>query len=174
MTEQEVKNAIRNIPDFPQKGIQFKDLTTVFVRPDCLTWLKQQMVNKYQGKGITKVIGIESRGFIIAPMVAEAIGAGFVPIRKPGKLPAEVVEVSYKKEYGTDVIQIHKDALTSDDIVVLHDDLLATGGTMQAAISLVRQFGVKQIYVDFIVELDALKGREVFDKDVTVESLIHF
>ncbi|MBO7546395.1 MAG: adenine phosphoribosyltransferase [Paludibacteraceae bacterium] len=174
MTEQEVKNAIRNIPDFPQKGIQFKDLTTVFVRPDCLTWLKQQMVNKYQGKGITKVIGIESRGFIIAPMVAEAIGAGFVPIRKPGKLPAEVVEVSYKKEYGTDVIQIHKDALTSDDIVVLHDDLLATGGTMQAAISLVKQFGVKQIYVDFIVELDALKGREVFDKDVTVESLIHF
>ena len=174
MTEQEVKNAIRNIPDFPQKGIQFKDLTTVFVRPDCLTWLKQQMVNKYQGKGITKVIGIESRGFIIAPMVAEAIGAGFVPIRKPGKLPAEVVEVSYKKEYGIDVIQIHKDALTSDDIVVLHDDLLATGGTMQAAISLVKQFGVKQIYVDFIVELDALKGREVFDKDVTVESLIHF
>ena len=174
MTEQEVKNAIRNIPDFPQKGIQFKDLTTVFVRPDCLTWLKRQMVNKYQGKGVTKVIGIESRGFIIAPMVAEAIGAGFVPIRKPGKLPAEVVEVSYKKEYGTDVIQIHKDALTSDDIVVLHDDLLATGGTMQAAISLVKQFGVKQIYVDFIVELDALKGREVFDKDVTVESLIHF
>ena len=174
MTEQEVKNAIRNRPDFPQKGIQFKDLTTVFVRPDCLTWLKQQMVNKYQGKGVTKVIGIESRGFIIAPMVAEAIGAGFVPIRKPGKLPAEVVEVSYKKEYGTDVIQIHKDALTSDDIVVLHDDLLATGGTMQAAISLVKQFGVKQIYVDFIVELDALKGREVFDKDVTVESLIHF
>ena len=174
MTEQEVKNAIRNIPDFPQKGIQFKDLTTVFVRPDCLTWLKQQMVNKYQGKGVTKVIGIESRGFIIAPMVAEAISAGFVPIRKPGKLPAEVVEVSYKKEYGTDVIQIHKDALTSDDIVVLHDDLLATGGTMQAAISLVKQFGVKQIYVDFIVELDALKGREVFDKDVTVESLIHF
>ena len=174
MTEQEVKNAIRNIPDFPQKGIQFKDLTTVFVRPGCLTWLKQQMVNKYQGKGVTKVIGIESRGFIIAPMVAEAIGAGFVPIRKPGKLPAEVVEVSYKKEYGTDVIQIHKDALTSDDIVVLHDDLLATGGTMQAAISLVKQFGVKQIYVDFIVELDALKGREVFDKDVTVESLIHF
>ena len=174
MTEQEVKNAIRNIPEFPQKGIQFKDLTTVFVRPDCLTWLKQQMVNKYQGKGVTKVIGIESRGFIIAPMVAEAIGAGFVPIRKPGKLPAEVVEVSYKKEYGTDVIQIHKDALTSDDIVVLHDDLLATGGTMQAAISLVKQFGVKQIYVDFIVELDALKGREVFDKDVTVESLIHF
>ena len=174
MTLQEVKNAIRNIPDFPQKGIQFKDLTTVFIRPECLSWLKEQMISKYKGLGVTKVIGIESRGFIMAPMVAEAIGAGFVPIRKPGKLPAEVVEARYEKEYGTDVIQIHKDALCPDDIVVLHDDLLATGGTMQAAISLVKQFGVKKIYADFIVELDALKGREIFDKDVIVESLIHF
>ena len=174
MTLQEVKNAIRNIPDFPQKGIQFKDLTTVFISPECLSWLKEKMVSKYQGLGVTKVIGIESRGFIMAPMVAEAIGAGFVPIRKPGKLPAKVVEARYEKEYGVDVIQIHKDALCPDDIVVLHDDLLATGGTMQAAISLVKQFGVKKIYADFIVELDALKGREVFDKDVVVESLIHF
>ena len=174
MTLQEVKNAIRNIPDFPQKGIQFKDLTTVFIRPECLSWLKEQMVEKYKGLGVTKVIGIESRGFILAPMVAEAIGAGFVPIRKPGKLPAKVVEINYKKEYGVDVIQIHKDALSADDVVVLHDDLLATGGTMQAAINLVKQFGVKKIYVDFIVELDALKGRKVFDKDVVVESLIHF
>ena len=174
MTEEQVKQAIRNIPDFPQKGIQFKDLTTVFIRPECLSWLKEQMISKYKGLGVTKVIGIESRGFIMAPMVAEAIGAGFVPIRKPGKLPAEVVEARYEKEYGNDVIQIHKDALCPDDIVVLHDDLLATGGTMQAAISLVKQFGVKKIYADFIVELDALKGREIFDKDVTVESLIHF
>ena len=174
MTVEQVKQAIRNIPDFPQKGIQFKDLTTVFIRPECLSWLKEQMISKYKGLGVTKVIGIESRGFIMAPMVAEAIGAGFVPIRKPGKLPAEVVEARYEKEYGTDVIQIHKDALCPDDIVVLHDDLLATGGTMQAAISLVKQFGVKKIYADFIVELDALKGREIFDKDVIVESLIHF
>ena len=174
MTVEQVKQAIRNIPDFPQKGIQFKDLTTVFIRPECLSWLEEQMISKYKGLGVTKVIGIESRGFIMAPMVAEAIGAGFVPIRKPGKLPAEVVEARYEKEYGTDVIQIHKDALCPDDIVVLHDDLLATGGTMQAAISLVKQFGVKKIYADFIVELDALKGREIFDKDVIVESLIHF
>ena len=174
MTVEQVKQAIRNIPDFPQKGIQFKDLSTVFIRPECLSWLKEQMISKYKGLGVTKVIGIESRGFIMAPMVAEAIGAGFVPIRKPGKLPAEVVEARYEKEYGTDVIQIHKDALCPDDIVVLHDDLLATGGTMQAAISLVKQFGVKKIFADFIVELDALKGREIFDKDVTVESLIHF
>ena len=107
-------------------------------------------------------------------MVAEAIGAGFVPIRKPGKLPAETVEESYKKEYGVDIIQVHKDALTPNDIVVIHDDLLATGGTMQAAIRLAKRFGVKKIYADFIVELDALKGREVFDKDVEVASLIHF
>ena len=174
MTAEEVKKIIRNIPDFPVKGIQFKDLTTVFIQPQCLTWLKEEMVCKYKDKGVTKVVGIESRGFIIAPMVAESIGAGFVPIRKPGKLPAEVVEARYEKEYGFDVIQIHKDALSADDVVVLHDDLLATGGTMQAAISLVKQFGVKKIYVDFIVELDALHGREVFDKDVMVESLIHF
>lgn len=174
MTVEQVKQAIRNIPDFPQKGIQFKDLTTVFIRPECLSWLKEQMISKYKDLGVTKVIGIESRGFIMAPMVAEAIGAGFVPIRKPGKLPAEVVEARYEKEYGIDVIQIHKDALCPDDIVVLHDDLLATGGTMQAAISLVKQFGVKKIYADFIVELDALNGREIFDKDVIVESLIHF
>ena len=174
MTAEEVKKLIRNIPDFPTKGIQFKDLTTVFIRPECLSWLKEEMVRKYKDKGVTKVVGIESRGFIIAPMVAEAIGAGFVPIRKPGKLPAEVVEARYEKEYGTDVIQIHKDALNANDVVVLHDDLLATGGTMQAAISLVKQFGVKKIYADFIVELDALNGRDVFDKDVAVESLIHF
>ena len=167
MTTEEVKKIIRNIPDFPVKGIQFKDLTTVFIRPQCLTWLKEEMVRKYRAKGITKIIGIESRGFIIAPMVAEAIGAGFVPIRKPGKLPAEVVEARYEKEYGFDVIQIHKDALSADDV-------LATGGTMQAAISLVKQFGVKKIYADFIVELDDLHGRDVLDKDVIVESLIHF
>ena len=174
MTTEQVKQYIRNIPDFPQKGIQFKDLTTVFVRPECLTWLKEQLVKKYREKGVTKVVGIESRGFILAPMLAEAIGAGFVPIRKPGKLPAETVEVSYDKEYGKDVIQIHKDALCKDDVIVLHDDLLATGGTMQAAIQLAKQFGVKKIYADFIVELDALEGRKVFDSDVEVESLIHF
>lgn len=174
MTAEEVKKAIRNVPDFPQKGIQFKDLTTVFMRPECLTWLKQEMVNKYKSLGVTKVLGIESRGFIIAPMVAEAIGAGFVPVRKPGKLPAETVEESYKKEYGVDIIQVHKDALTPNDVVLLHDDLLATGGTMQAAIHLAKRFGVKKIYADFIVELDDLKGRDVFDKDVEVSSLIHF
>lgn len=174
MTTEDVKGLIRNIPDFPKKGIQFKDLTTAFMNPDCLKWMKEELVKKYQDKGVTKVVGIESRGFIIAPMVAEAIGAGFVPVRKPGKLPAEVVEVSYAKEYGTDTIQMHKDALNENDIVVLHDDLLATGGTMAAAVELAKKFGVKKIYVDFLVELDGLEGRKVFDQDIQVESLIHF
>lgn len=174
MNEVEMKGIIRNIPDFPKKGIQFKDMTTAFAKPECLTWMKEELIKKYQDKGITKVVGIESRGFIMAPMLAEAIGAGFVPVRKPGKLPAEVVEVSYAKEYGTDTIQMHKDALCEDDVVVLHDDLLATGGTMAAAVELAKKFNVKKIYVDFLVELDALEGRKVFGDDIVVESLIHF
>jgi len=173
MTAEEVKGYIRNIPDFPIKGIQFKDLTTVFIRPDCLKWLREELTTMYKNKGITKVLGLESRGMIVAPMIAEAIGAGFVPVRKPGKLPAEVIEAHYEKEYGTDTIQMHKDALNKDDIVLIHDDLLATGGTMSAAIDLVKQIGVKKIYVNFIIELDDLNGRDKFDKNVIVESLIH-
>lgn len=174
MTLEEVKGIVRNIPDFPIPGIQFKDLTTAFLCPEALSCMKDEMVKLYQNKGITKVVGIESRGFIMAPMVANEIGAGFVPIRKPGKLPAEVVELSYSKEYGTDTIQIHKDSLTTEDVVLLHDDLLATGGTMKAAVELCKKFGVKKIYVNFLVELDGLEGRKVFDKDIEVESLIHF
>lgn len=174
MTLEEVKGIVRNIPDFPVKGIQFKDLTTAFINPDALQVLKNEMVELYKGKGITKVIGIESRGFILAPAVAVEIGAGFVPIRKPGKLPAEVVEESYQKEYGVDTIQIHKDALTADDIVLLHDDLLATGGTMKAAVNLCKKFGVKKIYVNFLVELDDLKGKALLENDAEVVSLIHY
>lgn len=163
MTAQEVKNAIRNVPDFPVKGIQFKDITTALDKPECLRWMRDKMVETYKDKGITKVVGIESRGFILAPAVAMEIGAGFVPVRKPGKLPAETVEVSYQKEYGVDVIQIHKDALNESDIVLIHDDILATGGTMDAAIQLVKKMGVKKVYVDFILELVGLNGRELLE-----------
>lgn len=163
MTAQEVKNAIRNVPDFPVKGIQFKDITTALDKPECLRWMRDKMVETYKDKGITKVVGIESRGFILAPAVAMEIGAGFVPVRKPGKLPAETVEVSYQKEYGVDVIQIHKDALNENDIVLIHDDILATGGTMDAAIQLVKKMGVKKVYVDFILELVGLNGRELLE-----------
>ncbi|MBR1426016.1 MAG: adenine phosphoribosyltransferase [Paludibacteraceae bacterium] len=174
MTIEEVKASIRNIADFPIPGIQFKDLTTAFRAPESLRWMYNEMVAHYKDMGITKIVGIESRGFILAPGVAVGIGAGFVPIRKPGKLPADTISVSYAKEYGTDTIEIHRDALCADDVVVIHDDLLATGGTMAAAIELVRKAGVKKIYISFLVELDGLKGREVFPKDVEVYSLIHF
>lgn len=163
MTAQEVKDAIRNVPDFPVKGIQFKDITTALDKPECLCWMRDKMVETYKNKGITKVVGIESRGFILAPAVAMEIGAGFVPVRKPGKLPAETVEVSYAKEYGMDVIQIHKDALNENDVVLIHDDILATGGTMDAAIQLVKKMGVKTIYVDFILELVGLNGRVLLE-----------
>ena len=174
MTLEEVKQTVRNIPDFPIPGIQFKDLTTAFLNPDALRTMKEAMVALYKDKGITKVVGIESRGFIMAPAVAIELGAGFVPIRKPGKLPGEVIEETYAKEYGTDTIQIHKGALSEDDIVLLHDDLLATGGTMLAAIRLSHKFGVKKIYVNFLTELDGLEGRKVFDPSIEVTSLFHF
>lgn len=173
MTAEEVKLQIRNIPDFPVMGIQFKDITTALQQPECLRWMRDEMVNLYKNKGITKIVGIESRGFIIAPAVAMELGVGFVPIRKPGKLPAETVEISYQKEYGVDTIQMHKDALSADDVVLLHDDLLATGGTMAAAIELVKKFGVKKVYVNFLIELDFLNGRELLEKGAEVDSLIH-
>lgn len=173
MTAEEVKQQIRNIPDFPVKGIQFKDITTALRKPDCLRWIRNEMVNLYKDKGITKVVGIESRGFITAPAVAMELGVGFVPIRKPGKLPAETVEISYQKEYGVDTIQIHKDAISADDVVLIHDDLLATGGTMAAAVELVKKFGVKKVYVNFIIELDVLNGRKVLTNATEVDTLIH-
>lgn len=173
MTAEEVKQQIRNIPDFPVKGIQFKDITTALRQPDCLRWMRNEMVNLYKDKGITKVVGIESRGFIVAPAVAMELGVGFVPIRKPGKLPAETVEISYQKEYGVDTIQIHRDAISADDIVLIHDDLLATGGTMAAAVELIKKFGVKKVYVNFIIELDVLNGRKVLTNATEVDTLIH-
>lgn len=173
MTAEEVKQQIRNIPDFPVKGIQFKDITTALRKPECLRWMRDEMVNLYKDKGITKVVGIESRGFIIAPAVAMELGVGFVPIRKPGKLPAETVEMSYQKEYGIDTIQIHKDSISADDVVLIHDDLLATGGTMAAAVELVKKFGVKKVYVNFIIELDVLNGRQVLTNATEVDTLIH-
>ena len=160
MTVEEVKALVRNVPDFPIKGIQFKDITTVLDDPEGLRWMRDEIVKKYKDLGITKVAGIESRGFIIAPAVAMELGVGFVPIRKPNKLPAETVSVTYAKEYGEDTIQIHKDALKPDDVVLIHDDILATGGSMEAAINLVKKLGVKKIYVNCCIELIGLPGRE--------------
>ena len=172
MTVEEVKKAIRNVPDFPIKGIQFKDITTALARHDCLCWMKDEIVRRYKDLGITQVVGIESRGFILAPAVAMEIGAGFVPIRKPNKLPGETLKVQYDKEYGKDTIEIHKDALTPEDIVLIHDDILATGGSMYAAVELVRKAGVKKIYTNCLIELEGLNGKQFLaDKGVEIECL---
>lgn len=174
MNGEEVKKEIRDVVDFPIKGIVFRDLTTAFKNPECMRFFENEMYELYKDKGITKVVGIESRGFIMAPVLATKIGAGFVPIRKKGKLPAETIDMSYAKEYGEDTIQIHKDALDTNDVVLLHDDLLATGGTMKAACDLVKKFGVKKIYVNFLIELDDLHGRDIFENSIEVDSLIHY
>ena len=165
---------LRCIPDFPQKGINFRDVTTLFKNPECLRIMVDELYEIYKDKGITKIVGIESRGFVIASALAVKLGAGIVLCRKPGKLPAETVSESYEKEYGSDTIEIHKDAITSEDVVLLHDDLLATGGTMKAAYNLVKKFNPKNIYVNFIIEItdEGLHGRDLFNKETELTTLI--
>ena len=174
VTIHDIKDSIRDIPDFPKKGILFKDLTTAFKNPEILHSISERIFNYYLNKGITKVIGIESRGFIVGSIVAEKLKAGFVPIRKPGKLPAETYKYQYDLEYGTDIVEIHKDALDPNDIVLLHDDLLATGGTVGAALKLIRKFNIQEVYVNFIVELSFLNGRQSIDEDIDIFSIIKF
>ena len=171
---EKVKNVVRNIPDFPVPGIQFKDLTTAFKDPESLAVMADALADLYRDKGVTRVVGIEARGFIGGAILATKLGAGFVPLRKPGKLPAEVIKKSYTKEYGTDTIEIHKDAITPDDVVVIHDDLLATGGTMLAAYDLVKSMHPKKIYINFICDLADLNGRYVFPPEVEITSLFTF
>ena len=165
---------LRNVPDFPIPGIQFKDVSTLYKHPRCLRIMVNELYELYKDKGITKVVGIESRGFVIGAALAYKLGAGFVMCRKPGKLPAETRKESYMKEYGKDTIEIHTDAITEKDVVLLHDDLLATGGSMLAAYNLVRQFSPKQTYINFIIELtiEGLHGRAMFPKDVDITTLI--
>ena len=165
---------LRCIPDFPQKGINFRDVTTLFKDPECMNIMLEELYEMYKDKGITKIVGIESRGFVMASALAIKLGAGVVLCRKPGKLPAETVQESYSKEYGTDTIEIHKDAITSDDVVLLHDDLLATGGTMKAAYNLVQKFSPKKTFINFIIEIkdEGCHGGDIFDKDVEITTLL--
>ena len=165
---------LRCIPDWPIKGVNFRDVTTLFKNADCLRTISDEMYELYKDKGITKIVGIESRGFVMSSAVAIKLGAGIVLCRKPGKLPCETVQESYAKEYGIDTIEIHKDAINENDIVLLHDDLLATGGTMKAACDLVKKFHPKKIYCNFIIELinENLDGREKFDDDIEITTLI--
>ncbi len=172
MSVEKLKASLRTVPDFPVKGILFWDVTTMFKDAGCLRELEETLYQLYKDKGITKVVGLESRGFVMGPALAVRLGAGFVMARKPGKLPAETLSETYDKEYGHDTIEIHKDAITPDDVVLIHDDLLATGGTVAAAARLVSQFGPKRTLINFIIEIEELEGRKVLPEGVEVTSVI--
>ena len=172
MNKELLLSNLRNIPDFPIPGIQFKDVTSLFKKAECLRELDNALYELYKDCGITKVVGIESRGFVMGAALAVKLNAGFVPIRKPGKLPAETISESYAKEYGTDTIEIHKDAIDESDIVLIHDDLLATGGTALAAYHLVKRLNPKKVMINFLIELDGLNGREIFPEEADVKSLL--
>ncbi len=174
MTVEDLKLIIRDVPDFPSKGIIFRDLTTLIKDGKALRVMSDELTELYRDKGVTKVVGIESRGFIGGSILAYNLGAGFVPARKPGKLPSVTIKKSYAKEYGVDTIELHSDAITEDDVVVLHDDLLATGGTMNACYELVKSMNPKKIYINFIVELCALDGRANLPKDCEITSLLKY
>ena len=171
MNKETLLKSIRTIQDYPKPGILFYDVTTLFKDPVALHTAVDILYEMYKDKGITKVAGIESRGFILGSILAEKLNAGFVMVRKPGKLPAETIEISYEKEYGTDTIQIHKDAIGPDDVVLMHDDLLATGGTMRAACEMVGTMHPKKVYVNFLIELKALNGRDNLGKDVELDTM---
>ena len=165
---------LRCIPDFPKKGINYRDVTTLFGNPECLQIMEDELHDIYKNCGITKIVGIESRGFVMASALAVKLHAGVVLCRKPGKLPGDTVQESFSKEYGEDTIEIHNDSISENDVVLLHDDLLATGGTMKAAYNLVKKFNPKKIYVNFLIELvnEGLNGREIFDKDTEITTLM--
>ena len=174
MNENLLLKNLRTIPDFPKPGVHFKDVSTLFKNPDCIREMLNELVRLYKDKGITKVVGIESRGFVMGAMLAEKLGAGFVMCRKPGKLPGETRTATYLKEYGYDTIEIHTDAIEEGDIVLIHDDLLATGGSMKAALELVNSFHPKQVFVNFLIELrmEGLKGREALGENTDLTTLL--
>lgn len=153
----ELKNFVREIENYPIEGISFKDITTLLKDQLAFKQVVDEISTRLKDKGITKVVSLESRGFIVGGAVAYCINAGFVPIRKKGKLPATVISESYELEYGVDSIEMHIDALNEDDVVLIHDDLLATGGTALAALNLVKQMNVKKIYLSFICDLTFIK-----------------
>ncbi len=168
-----LKSLIREVPDFPKPGINFYDITTLLKDQKGLQVVLDALKSRYSGANIDQVIGIEARGFFFAPAVAYSIGAGFVPVRKPKKLPAPVERVEYALEYGTDTLEIHKDAIEPGQRVLIVDDVLATGGTAAAVAELVMRMGGKIAGLSFVIELDFLKGRDkLVGQDV--HSLIHY
>jgi len=167
------KSFIREVQDFPKPGILFYDITTLLKETICLRAIIDDLVQHYQGIGITKVVGMESRGFILGSPLAYHLNAGFVPVRKPGKLPADVFEVKYNLEYGSNSLAIHRDAIQKGESVLIVDDLLATGGTAAATVHLIQQLGGEIAGAGFLVELLGLEGRKKLD-GCTVHSLISY
>jgi len=164
--------AVRTVPDFPTPGIQFKDITPILGDPLLLPRAVEALAAPFVDEGITRVVGIEARGFILGAMLAQYLGAGFVPVRKRGKLPYETVAVAYELEYGTDTIEMHIDALAPTDRVLIHDDVIATGGTAAACYRLARHTGASVVGYAFLMELGFLRGRDVLEEGLQVHAVL--
>lgn len=167
-----ISENIRTIPDFPKEGIQFKDITTLLQDKRALELTSYMLAQPYRNKSVDYVVGLESRGFLFGTNLAQDLNAGFVPVRKPGKLPAKTLSETYELEYGEDSMEIHQDAIFEGAKVIIHDDLIATGGTASAASKLVQKLGGEVIGYSFIIELSFLNGRQLLIPDVTVDSII--
>jgi len=164
--------AVRTVTDFPSPGVSFKDITPLLANAELVRYAVNDLIRTWHGKGITKVAGIESRGFILGAMIAEELGAGFVPVRKEGKLPYTTIRETYELEYGTDTIEMHIDAMGSDDIVLIHDDVLATGGTAAATERLVEFAGASVAGFSFLIEIRDLDGRTALRGHAPVDVLL--
>ena len=165
MNKQLLIDNLRCVPDFPKKGINFRDVTTLYKDAACMKEMLDEMERLYKDKGITKIVGVESRGFVMASALAGRLGCGVVLARKPGKLPATVIKESFSKEYGIDTVEMHLDSIDENDVVLIHDDLFATGGTAKEAYKLVQHFKPKKVYMNFIIEItdEGLHGRDLFE-----------
>ena len=174
MNEKYVLGHLRNIPDFPKKGIQYKDINFLFTAAGVIRELGDELYRRYKDKGITKIVGIETRGIILSSILAEKLGVGLVMCRKKGKMPGGTKGEKYEKEYGFDEIEIQENSIKNDDVVLIHDDLLATGGSMKAAYNLVEKFSPKEVFLNFIFELksECPDGRKALPRNVDIQSLL--
>ena len=174
MNNQYLLDHLRCIPDFPIKGINLRDVTTLFQDAKALEIMEKELYELYKDKGITKVVGLETRGYVMGAILARRLNAGFIMARKPGKLPYKTISESFTKEYGKDSIEIHVDAIDENDVVLIHDDLLATGGSIKAAWNLVKKFNPKKCYMNFVVEIhdEGLHGREAIGEGIEITTLL--
>ncbi len=168
-----LKALIRDVPDFPSKGVVFRDITPLLKNPVTLKYTENALLQLLGNAKIDKVVGMESRGFFFAPMLAAKLNAGFVPVRKPGKLPYDTLRQDYDLEYGSDALEMHADAIVKGDRVLVHDDVLATGGTANATCRLIEKMGGKIVQCNFLLELDFLNGKEKL-LNYEVKSLLHY